>query len=122
MAECYAADRVLRATPDGPRSAHDAVIDEGGERRLAQSLVLELDPLVEPVEQALSAAEDDRRDDDRQLLHDARREGLPDEVGSAHDVDDPVPSFLLCPSDRLVERPDEPELVPGGLLLGPVRD
>ena len=52
-------------------------------RRLSHTEVLEVEQLREPVEESLSRAHDDRRDDDRQLVDDPGREGLTDDLGSA---------------------------------------
>src|SRR5258705_9690115 len=115
-----------RSTPPTPCRALpssrslDAIVDECCERRLADAEMLEHDPLVEAFEQALPAAEDDRRHDDRELLDLAGGQRLPDHVGPAHDVYDLVAGGLPCPRDGLVDRADEAELVAGRVLLRPV--
>src|SRR4026209_2978518 len=63
------------------------VVDERREPRLAYSDMLERHRVREALEQALAAAEDDRGNDDPQLVDDPRRERLADDVGSAHDMD-----------------------------------
>jgi hypothetical protein len=45
--------------------------------------VLEIEGFREPVEQALAAAEDDRRDDDRQLVDQSRLQRLANDFGSS---------------------------------------
>jgi hypothetical protein len=73
-------------------------------------------------EQALAAAEDDRRDDDRQLVDEPGLERLADDVGSAHEEDVLIPGGFLRPLDRLLHPGDEREGAAGRLLLRPVRD
>jgi hypothetical protein len=48
--------------------------------------VLEVQRAREPIEQALPAAEDDRRDDDRQFVDEAGAESLANDVRSSHDM------------------------------------
>src|SRR5438045_2480108 len=67
--------KALRASASGLRHA---VVDEGREWRLSQADVLEVERLGEPVEETLSGAEDDRGDDDRQLVDDPGCERLAD--------------------------------------------
>src|SRR4051794_27222834 len=85
----------------GALPALDAVLDEGREGRLAQADVLELHRVREPVEELLAAAQDDGRDDDRELVDEAGLERLADDVGSAHHVDVLVASRLASAIHRL---------------------
>ena len=59
--------------------------------------------LREALEQPLPAAEHDRRDDDRQLVHEARLERLADDVRPAHDVHVLVAGRLARPLDGLLD-------------------
>ena len=63
------------------------VVEERGERRLADAKLLQLDAPLEPFEQALPATQHDGRDDDRQLVDGIGRQGLADEVRTARQVD-----------------------------------
>src|SRR5262249_17445096 len=100
----------------------DAVVDERRVRRLPDAEVLELERAVETVEQALAAPEDDRRDDDRQLVDEFRLERLPDDVCAAHHVDVLVAGCRGGLLDRLPDSRHEREATAFGLGLGTVRD
>src|SRR6266542_5999311 len=78
--------------------------------------------LGEAVEQALPAAEHDRRDRDRQLVHIPGAERLADDVRPAHDGHVLGPSRLARSGDRLVQPVYEGEPgVRGRGVLGAVR-
>src|SRR4051794_8695732 len=96
--------------------------DEGRPSRLADASVFEIQRLREVLEEALSATEDDRRDDDVELVDDAGIESLPDDVGSAADADVLIAGGGSRPVDRFFEVSDEGEFAGVGLLLGPMRD
>src|SRR5262249_53812561 len=104
------------------RCTLDAVVDERRVRRLPDAEVLELERAVETVEQALAAPEDDRRDDDRQLVDEFRLERLPDDVCAAHHVDVLVAGCRGGLLDRLPDSRHEREATAFGLVLGTVRD
>src|SRR5215218_4847781 len=99
-----------------------AVIDERRVLRLPYAQVLEVERLREPVEQPLAAAEDDRRDDDRQVVDELGLQRLADDVGAAHDVD-VLPAGCFARSlDGLRHPGHEREAVALRLFLRPVRD
>src|SRR5262249_59709924 len=104
------------------RCTLDAVVDERRVRRLPDAEVLELERAVETVEQALAAPEDDRRDDDRQLVDEFCLERLPDDVGAAHHVDVLVAGGRDGLLDGLPDSRHEREATALGLVLGTVRD
>ena len=63
--------------------------------------VLQVEGLREVLEEVLAAAEDDRRDDDVELVDDAGIEALADHVGAAADAHVLVAGGLLRAIDRL---------------------
>src|SRR5262245_49859855 len=83
--------------------------------------MLEVERPGEPLEQPLAAAEDDRGDDDRELVDETCLERLPDDVRAAHDVDVLATGGFPGALDRLLDAGDEREPAALGLLLGPVR-
>jgi hypothetical protein len=101
---------------------HHAVVDERRQGGLAHAGLLEVDRLREAVEQALAAAEDHGRDDDRQLVDQPGGERLADHVGAAHDVDVLVARRLARAGDRVLDAVDEHERVAVRLVAGSVRD
>src|SRR5919106_4420103 len=98
-----------------------AIVDEGRERGLPHSEVLQVERLREPLEQPLAAAQDDRRDDDGQLVDDSGLECLADGLGSALDVDALVAGRLARPLHSRLASRHEAEIATLGLLLRPVR-
>ena len=64
--------------------------------------MLEVDRAREAFEQRRAAAEDHRRDDDRQLVDEPGVERLPYVVPAAHDVDVLVAGSLHRPSNRVL--------------------
>src|SRR5215218_9913891 len=98
------------------------VLDQRRPLQLTHADVLKVAGLREPVEEALAAAEDHRRDDDRELIDDTGIKALADHVRAAADGDVLVTRDLASALDRLVEPADEVELTGVGLLLRAVRD
>src|SRR5271156_3739615 len=98
----------------------DSVVDEGGKWRLTNASMLEIERLGEPGEQQFSTAEDDRGDDDRQLIDEPVAESLAEGVGAAHDVAALPPGRRRGPVDSLGKTSYEDEVVTRRLLLGPM--
>src|SRR5215213_3403717 len=98
------------------------VLDQRRPLQLTHADVLKVAGLREPVEEALAAAEDHRRDNDRELIDDTGIKALADHVRAAADGDVPVTRDLASVLDRLVEPADEVELTGVRLLLRAVRD
>ena len=84
--------------------------------------VLEVEGLGEPVEQGLAAAENHRRDDDREFVDDTGIEALADYVRATADGDVLVTRDRASALDRLLESAGEVELTAVGLLLRAVGD
>src|SRR5215213_9074438 len=93
------------------------VLDQRRPLQLTHADVLKVAGLREPVEEALAAAEDHRRDNDRELIDDTGIKALADHVRAAADGDVTVTRDLASVLDRLVEPADEVELTGVGLLL-----
>ena len=64
-----------------------AVVDERRILRLAHAQVLEVQRLGEAFKQPLPAAENDRRDDESQLVDEPGLERLTNDVGAPHNAD-----------------------------------
>src|ERR671937_1660161 len=84
--------------------------------------MLQVHRLVEAIEQALPAAQDDRGDRDRKLLEVSGAERLADDVRPTPDAHVLAACRLEGPGDRLVQPVYEGESALYGLVLRPVRD
>src|SRR5579859_6223695 len=100
----------------------DSIIDERRKPRLACAQLLEFDRAREHVEQTLAAAQDEWRDDDRQVVDQSSLEELPDDVRAAHDVHRLLAGGRARTCRRIGDAADKGEAVSRRLVLGPVRD
>jgi hypothetical protein len=98
------------------------VVDERRVLRLPHAEVLEVQRAREPIEQALTATEDDRRDDDGQLVDEPCSESLTDDVGSSHDMHILAAGGFRGLLDSLFHTGHERESAATRLFLRPVRD
>src|SRR5437879_5431916 len=106
---------------EGCRAPSHAVVDERRVGRLAAAEVVQVDRAREAFEQALAAAEHARRDDDRQLVDELRRERLADHVCATHDADVLVAGRRRGSRDGLLDTGHEGERPARRLFLGSMR-
>lgn len=79
----------LRWSPRAAGGFSHRELDEGGPARLTHAKVLEIERPCEVLEEELAASEDDRGDDDVELVHDAGIKPLADHVAAAADCSRP---------------------------------
>jgi hypothetical protein len=77
------------------------VVNERGERRLANSEMLELHKSGEAIEKTLPGTEHQWGDDQRELIEESGGQGLPDYLSTAHHVHLSVTRCRPGPLDRL---------------------
>ncbi len=99
-----------------------SVFDEGGERRLAHSEMLELQRIGEPFEETFPSAEYHWGDDDRKLVNQPSSQGLADDLRAAHHVHPLVTGSRPGPLDHLGQASNEYEPLARWLLVGTVGD
>src|SRR5258706_13115146 len=95
------------SAPVRPRLPPDRELQVRRPAGLTRAAILQVEGLREVLEQALAAAEGDRRNDDVEFVDDAGVGPLADHVGPASDAHVLRPGSLFRAIDRLLEAADE---------------